>query len=115
MDLSIATIEDTVAELERRGMAAALCVSHVMEQRYTPCPDVPADAREKVYATSWFAKHPIFKAHFLCNGLQWCLHEIDPQSKAQGGLCVDLSHQVRSISTQLEKMVMDQSGLKKTE
>jgi hypothetical protein len=110
MDLSAATIEDMVAELERRGMAAALCVSHVMEQHFTPSPDVPAEDRERVYATSWFAKHPAFRAHFLCNGIQWCLHEIDPQSEAQGGVCVHLSNQVRSISIQLEKLVMDQPG-----
>jgi hypothetical protein len=76
MDLSIATAEDMVAELERRGIAVALVISHAQGGSYMPPTDVPPSRRERVIGDSFHDKHPALKAAFLCHGIQWCLNGI---------------------------------------
>jgi hypothetical protein len=44
VELSVATPEDVVAELERRGCAVALVLANVPAQDYAPFPDAPRAA-----------------------------------------------------------------------
>jgi hypothetical protein len=101
MDLSIATAEDMVAELERRGIAVALVISHVQGGSYMPPPDVPPSQRERVIGDSFHDKHPALKAAFLCHGIQWCLNEI----QAPG--TVEMSRRVRGINNDLRQFYQE--------
>ncbi len=66
-------------------------------------PDVPAEDREKVYGDSFNSKHPALAAAFLCDGIQWCLTEID----AHGPLCVTLSRRVAKVKQTLGKLFQE--------
>lgn len=111
MDLELATIDDMVAELERRGLGAVLYVNHLIHQRYEPSPDVPAEDRQKVYATSWISSQPGYKAHALCEGVQRCLDEAINHAKsttAQRVLCTELSFLVRDVSKRLQSLILEE-------
>jgi hypothetical protein len=99
-DLSPATIQDMVAELERRGLAVAIVVSHVQAQSYVLSPDVPPADREKVYGDTFHSKHPAFTAAFLCDGIQWCLTELPLSSWT-----VELSWRMQEVKNHLWELV----------
>jgi hypothetical protein len=103
VDLSLATFEDIVAELERRKVKVALVVSHVSGGRYTPHPELPPEKRETVYADSRTGKHPALTAALLCDGIQWCLNDIikDAEGPEAALLCVDLSRRLHEFKDQL--------------
>src|SRR5262245_41006717 len=103
VELSPATPEDMVAELERRRCAVALVLAHVPAQDYVPFPDVPPRDRVKVCAGSLAARHPAFQAALLCDGIQLCLDEIaDP---VRVGLASELSLLTRELKTKLRELL----------
>lgn len=75
IDLSLATAEDMIAELERRGCAAALLLSQVPGRSSPLSVELPPGGRQRVLS-SGVGKHPASKAAFLCDGLQQCLDEL---------------------------------------
>jgi hypothetical protein len=103
VELNIASVEDMVAELERRGLAVAVLVSHVRRQHYIPSSDVPPADREKVYGGT-YSRTPAESARYLCSGIQWCLSDIrgPPAEKAQAAL---LSAQVGLVERGLELLL----------
>jgi hypothetical protein len=78
MDLELATTEDMIAELGRRGLVAALVVSHVLAKDSVPSPGLPMCGAKKVYFTDGTdAKCPTARgAAFLCVGIVSCFDEI---------------------------------------
>ena len=63
--LSLATIPDIVAELERRHYAVAVVVSQAIGEPERPGPDVPPKNRERVYADESLSMSPVQVAYFL--------------------------------------------------
>jgi hypothetical protein len=78
MDLELASTEDMIAELGRRGLVAALVVSHVLAKDSVPSPGLPMCGAKKVYFTDGTdAKCPTARgAAFLCVGIVSCFDEI---------------------------------------
>jgi hypothetical protein len=105
--LSLATFEDIIAEVERRGVACALVVSHVSGRHYIPCPDVPPADREKVYGDAPCRTHPVWTACFLLRGVQWCLSECEDLDTA---LLVDVSGYVNEVSKVLFRAWQESQG-----
>jgi hypothetical protein len=103
VDLSLATFEDIIAELERREVVAALVVSHVLGGRCTPHPELPPEKRETVYADSRTGKHPALTAALLCDGIQWCLDNIieDTEGVEAALRCAELSRRLHEFTDQL--------------
>jgi hypothetical protein len=75
VSLTLATPEDMLAELNRRGIRAALVLSHVQGGYYQPSPDLPSQDRECVVGDR-FLSDLFHKAWFLCQGVRWCLDDI---------------------------------------
>jgi hypothetical protein len=99
IDLSLATAEDMVAELERRACAVALVISHVEGGSYMPSPDMPPPKRQRVIGDRFNSKYPALMAGFLCDGIQWCLSEIDAPET------VEMSMRLKAFLNDLEKFL----------
>ena len=78
MDLELATVEDMIAELGRRGLVAAIVVSHVLARDYVQSRGLPMCGAQKVYFTDGTdAKCPTARgAEFLCFGIVSYIDEI---------------------------------------
>src|SRR5262245_20826414 len=106
--LSLATAEDMLGELQSRGIAAALVMSHVQGGHYIPSADVPPEARERVVGDSFLSKHPAYKAAFLCQGIQSCLSEIEDAKGStigQHSMTLLLSGQMKLVQHSLELLL----------
>jgi hypothetical protein len=102
--LSLATIEDMVAELERRLLVCALFVSHIQGKDCIPCADVPSGDREKVYSDTWTAKHPALQAIALIQGIQLCLDSCIGRAPANASIVKTLSRKLQAISAEVENL-----------
>jgi hypothetical protein len=94
IDLSLATIEDIVAELQKRRLEFALFVDHVAHGS-SPGGDVRWEERFGVYSAKKDSD-PAEIANLLCNGIQWCLGHCDERDGV-----VDLSIQIGNVSKAL--------------
>jgi hypothetical protein len=75
-DLSLATLDDIVAELRTRKLDFALVVNHITGGGYIPGGDVQSEERHRVYQGKTFGpQHPALVACDLIDGVQLCLNK----------------------------------------
>jgi hypothetical protein len=105
VDLALATIDDMVSELERRGLRTAMVVSHGTGRHDLPGADAPPPDRGRVYGASQL-NGPAEMAAFLCNGIQWCLSEIlrDARGRKIGPFGLELSTQMKVFQHHLKHL-----------
>jgi hypothetical protein len=104
IDLSIATIDDIVEELQRRRIVFALYVSHLKAGSYWPGGDVPSEVREKVYGDTFASKNPLFLASQFCDGVQQALNDVVGGGGRAVSKCVELSSQTHALQKQLHEL-----------
>jgi hypothetical protein len=108
IDLTLATVEDVIAELERRGLAVAMVLAHASGGFYAPSPDAPPQDRERVVVSRLCGSHPANKAAFLCRGIQRCLSEAGESYTLESeldSLCTELSFRLGAIERDLQRFV----------
>jgi hypothetical protein len=105
IELEYATVEDMVAELERRGITAAIVVSHVTVGQHQPGSQSPPGRREKVYGDTTLELHAAYKAAFLCRAVQWCLDEARQKNYANEQLALELSISMKAFQRELRLLL----------
>jgi hypothetical protein len=71
--LTMATIPEIVAELERRHYAVAVVVSQAIGEPDWPGPDAAPEDRKRVYANEALSMSPGQVACFLCHAVKWVI------------------------------------------
>lgn len=106
MNLSEATLDDIVCELQNRRLVFALVVAHVLGRGHMPGSDASFRERARAYGSN-FLESPALRAWFLCDGIQTCLNEVfeSPAFDDHADLAVELSGQVQAIRRRLDDML----------
>jgi hypothetical protein len=108
--LSLATIPDIVAELERRHYAVAVVVSQAIGEPDWPGPDVPPENCKRVYANETLGMSPVQVACFLCSAVKWVVTAAFKQGQYPGLATADVWEKVDSLCADIRQSAKQARG-----